>query len=132
VRFLKTPRQLLIPIIIVIAAVGSFSINYNMIDLYVILILGVVGYVLRKLDFSLASLLVGLVLGPLIEKYFREGMFISGGDPLYFVSTPISAGIWIVVVAVLLGGGIVQVLRRQRAARRARTGVTESILLSDD
>jgi putative tricarboxylic transport membrane protein len=131
VRFLKTPRQLLIPIIIVIAVIGSFSINNNMLDVYVIIILGVVGYVMRKLDFSLASLLVGLVLGPLIEKYFREGMFISGGELGYFISTPIAASIWALVVLVMLGGPLVQYVRSRRSAK-APTGVTEEILLSDD
>jgi putative tricarboxylic transport membrane protein len=127
VRFLKTPRQILIPIIVVIAMIGSFSINNNMIDVYVIAVMGVVGYVLRKLDFSLASMLVGLVLGPLIEKYFREGMFISGGELSYFVSTPISASMWALVVLVLLGSSVVRLVRRGR-----RTGdVPEEILLSD-
>jgi len=121
VNVLRTPRYMLIPIVILVACVGSYSLNYNMIDIYVIMIFGIVGYMLRKFGFSLASLLVGLVLGPLIEKYFSQGLFISGGDPLYFVSSPIAAGIWIVVFLAMIGSGGWKLVRR--ISRRDRQSV---------
>lgn len=113
VRFLKTPRYILVPLIILVACIGSFSINSNMIDIYTIAIFGVVGYIMRKLDFNLASLLVGVVLGPLIEKYFREGMFISGGDVSYFVSTPISITIWVIIAVLVVASPVFKLVKRR-------------------
>jgi putative tricarboxylic transport membrane protein len=115
VRLLKTPTHYLIPIIIVLAVIGSYSINSNFIDIHIMLVMGIVGYVLRKLDFSLASLLVGLVLGPLIEKYFVQGMLIHGGDiSMMFLASPISITIWIIVGLVLLGGVLGALLPKRR------------------
>ncbi|GAA1224588.1 tripartite tricarboxylate transporter permease [Pseudonocardia alaniniphila] len=114
VRVLRTPRYVLIPLIIVIAMIGAFSYQNNLIDIYIVLGAGVLGYVLRKLGFSLASMLVGLVLGPLIEKYLLQGLYLGSGDPLYFVSTPIAAVMWALVVIVVVGGALVPTIRRLR------------------
>jgi putative tricarboxylic transport membrane protein len=118
VRMLSTPLHILIPIIVVIALIGSFSINNNMIDIRIMLVMGLVGYLMRKLDFSLPSLLVGMVLGPLIERYFLQGMYQARGDLLYFFSSPIALTIWMVVIAVLLSGFITPWLKRRSQAFR--------------
>jgi putative tricarboxylic transport membrane protein len=99
---------------VLIAAIGSFSIANNIIDVRLMVAVGILGYVLRKLNFSLASLLVGLVLGPLIEKYFMQSMFISRGDPMYLFSSPIAIGVWALVALVLIGGMFTPLLRRRR------------------
>lgn len=105
VKMLKTPMHFMIPIIIVLAVIGAYSIHSNFIDIHIVLIMGIVGYFLRKFDFSLASLLVGLVLGPLIEKYFTQGMLIHAGDfGGMVVASPISITIWIIVALALFGG----------------------------
>lgn len=115
VKLLKTPMHFMIPIIIVLAIIGSYSIHSNFIDIHIVLIMGLVGYVLRKFDFSLASLLVGLVLGPLIEKYFIQGMLIHAGDVGGMVTaSPISIGIWVVVLVALLGGLIKPLLPKRK------------------
>lgn len=118
VRVLQTPQYLLAPMVILIGFIGVFGLHNNMLDLRVALIFGVVGYLLRKLGFSLASLLVGFILGGMIEKYLREGLFISSGDPMYFVTSPIAAGIWIIVTLLVVLTGVFQFGRR-RAARVA-------------
>ncbi|MHA6616310.1 tripartite tricarboxylate transporter permease [Pseudonocardia sp. DLS-67] len=112
VRVLRTPRHVLVPLIVVIAMIGAFSYQNNMIDIYVVLAAGVLGYVLRKLGFSLASLLVGLVLGPLIEKYLVQGLYLGAGDPWYFVSTPLAGAMWAVVVLVVVAGAVSSKVRR--------------------
>lgn len=112
---LKTPIHYLIPVIIVLAVTGCYSINSNFIDIHIVLVTGIVGYILRKLDFSLASLLVGLVLGPLIEKYFVQDMLIEGGDPTaMFTAGPVSITIWAIVALTLLGGTINALLPKSR------------------
>lgn len=118
VRVLQIRRHFLIPIIIIVAMIGAFSVSNNMINMQLVLVLGIVGYLLRKYNFSLASFLVGVVLGPLIEKYFMQGMFIGRGDIGYFVASPIAATIWILVGVVIVGGFFWPIIRRARARRR--------------
>lgn len=111
IRLLRTPRYILVPLVLVLGVVGSYSLNYNMIDVYTMLGMGLLGYLLRKLDLSLASFLIGFVLGPMIEKYFVQGIFMGLGDPMYFVSSPIAAGIWGLTALVLVGGLVSNILR---------------------
>lgn len=106
VKVLRTPMHYMIPVIILLAVIGAYSIHSNFIDIHWVLIMGVVGYVLRKLDFSLASLLVGLVLGPLIEKYFIESMLMGAGDPAFVFLDPIALTIWIIVLLVIVGSAV--------------------------
>lgn len=128
VSILRTPRYILVPIVVLLAVGGSFSVNNNMIDVRIMLVMGVVGYVLRKLDFSLASFLIGFVLGPLIEKYFMQGLTLGRGDPGYFVSSPIAAGMWIFVGLVLIAG----LLRGPIARRSRRIRELAEMKLQDD
>lgn len=115
VRVLRTPMHYMIPVIILLAVIGAFSVHSNFIDVHWVLIMGVVGYVLRKLDFSLASLLVGLVLGPLIEKYFIQAMLMSRGDVMsIFVSSPIAMVIWGIVLLAVAGSSLLPLFRRRR------------------
>jgi putative tricarboxylic transport membrane protein len=81
------------------------------------LVMGVVGYVLRKLNFSLASLLVGLVLGPLVEQYFVQSMLLTGGDVSETVfASGISIAVWVMVAVAVLAGPLLSVTKRRRAA----------------
>jgi len=111
IRLLRTPRYILVPMVVVLGVVGSYSLNYNMIDVWTMFGMGLLGYLLRKLDLSLASFLIGFVLGPMIEKYFVQGIFMGLGDPMYFVSTPIAASIWGITGLVLVGGLIFNLVR---------------------
>lgn len=115
VKMLKTPMHYLIPAIMVLAVIGAYSVNSNYVDIHIVLVMGAVGYFLRKFDFSLASLLVGLVLGPLIEKYFTQGMLIYAGNfGDMMAASPISIGIWVVVLLSLFGGLIKFVLPKRK------------------
>ncbi|BBK33942.1 putative tricarboxylic transport membrane protein [Stella humosa] len=114
VSMLRVPRHIFLPIIVVIAVIGSYGVGNSMVDVYVLVLLGVVGYLLRKLDFQLAPMVIGLVLGPLIEKHLREGLFMSDGDLMVFVESPIALSIWAMVALVMVGGTLVPILRRRR------------------
>ena len=115
VSMLRIPRHIFLPIIVVIAVIGSYGVGNSMVDVYVLVLLGVVGYLLRKLDFQLAPMVIGLVLGPLIEKHLREGLFMSDGDVWVFVESPIALTIWAMVALVLAGSALAPLLRRRRA-----------------
>ena len=73
-----------------------------MLDVGMLLVVALIGYILRKLEFQLAPMVVGLVLGPLIEKHMREGLFMSLGEVSVFYTSPIAIVIWILVIAVML------------------------------
>lgn len=117
VSVLRVPKHIFLPVILLLATVGSYSVNNSMLDVYVLLVVGVVGYVLRKFDFKLAPLVVGLVLGPEIEKHMREGLYMSLGAPSVFWSSPIAIGIWIVVLLVLLSPLLNAAVNRARGIK---------------
>jgi putative tricarboxylic transport membrane protein len=86
-RMLTIPQHFLTPLIAILAFVGIYSIVGNPFDLYLIVGLGVFGWVLRKLDFALAPVILGFVLGALFENNLRRALSISGGDWSILVST---------------------------------------------
>ncbi len=102
VSLLRIPSHILLTMILLVAVIGSYSVRNSMLDVYVLLFIGVIGYVFRKLDFQLAPLVVGVVLGPLIEKHMREALFMNRGDLLVYISSPIAVVIWILVILVMV------------------------------
>ncbi|UJW87541.1 tripartite tricarboxylate transporter permease [Devosia sp. SL43] len=106
VKMLSIPYRALFPAIVLFACIGCFSINQNIYDVYAIAFFGVVGYVLIRFGCEPAPLLLGFVLGPLLEEHLRRAMIISRGDATIFVTRPISAtllglALLAVIVAVL-------------------------------
>ncbi len=113
VKLLTIPYRMLFPAIIAFACIGTFSINLNAFDIYSIAVLGFIGYVLIKLDCEPAPLLLGFVLGPLLEEHLRRAMIISRGDPMTFIERPISAGLLAVaVLAIVLS--LLPAIRKKR------------------
>ncbi|MFN8703048.1 MAG: tripartite tricarboxylate transporter permease, partial [Rhodospirillales bacterium] len=106
------PAYILLPTILMMAIIGSYSLRNIMFDVSLLLGLGILGYMLRKLEFQLAPLVVGVVLGPMIEKHFREGLYMSQGDLSVFWSSPITIGIWSVVFIVVALGGMSRLWKR--------------------
>ena len=92
--------SLLFPAILVFCAVGVFSINKSLFDVYLMVGFGVTGYVLRRLDCEPAPLLLGFILGPMMEEYLRRAMLLSAGDTTVFFTRPLSLAF--LVVSVLL------------------------------
>ena len=88
VRMLSVPYNVLFPAIIGFACIGCYSINLNVFHIYAIAFFGIVGYVLVKLGCEPAPLLLGFVLGPLLEEHLRRAMIISHGDPMVFLDAP--------------------------------------------
>src|SRR5688500_6658816 len=115
VRMLTIPYRILFPAIIAFAAIGTFSIALNPFDVFAIAMFGVLGYGLIKLGCEPAPLLLGFVLGPLLEDHLRRALIISRGDPSIFVSRPVSA----VLLAMALGALVLAVLPAIRARREA-------------
>lgn len=114
VRLLRVKNHFLFPTILGFSAIGVYSIGNNPFDLFVMAFFGAFGYLLNKLNCEPAPLLLGFVLGPMLEEYMRRSMILSGGDWMVFLERPISASLlvlsFIVLVIVLMPG-----VRRRRA-----------------
>jgi len=115
VKLLTVPYRWLFPSIILFCCIGNYSVSNNPFDVYLCAALGVLGYVLAKLECEPAPLLLGYVLGPLLEENLRRALLISRGDPTVFFTRPISLAFMIATVLIL----VVMVVP---AARRKRYG----------
>ena len=93
VSILRVPYHLLYPGIIFFICIGVFAVNYSYFDVASVLVIGVIGYGLRLLDFHPAPLLIGFILGPMLEEYFRRAMLLARGDITVILQRPISGTI---------------------------------------
>jgi putative tricarboxylic transport membrane protein len=91
VRLLRVPYRMMFPAILIFCNIGNYSINNAPFDVGMTAVFALLGYLLLKLDFEPAPMLLGYVLGPLMEENLRRAMLIARGDPMTFVSRPISA-----------------------------------------
>jgi putative tricarboxylic transport membrane protein len=99
---LRIPFAILTPLIVVVCAVGSYAVHNNMIDVWYMLIFGVVGYVFKKLDYPLAPMVLALVLGDMAENALRQSLIMSQGSLAIFFMRPISGVITAVAILFFL------------------------------
>ena len=90
VKVLKVPYYILFPMILLLCVVGVYSVNNSVIDIYLMILFGLFGYLMRKLDLELAPLIMAFILGPILETALRQSLSISGGSFSIFFSRPIS------------------------------------------
>ena len=102
VSLLKVPYRLLFPAIMVFSAIGIFSLNNSPFELYLTAVFGLIGFMWMKLDCPPAPMLLGFVLGPMLEENLRRALVISRGDPTVFVTRPISLAFVIATVLILI------------------------------
>ena len=95
VQLLRVPYRWLFPAILVFCCIGVYSINNNVWDVWIAIFFGFAGYVFGKLGCETAPLVLGFILGPMMEENLRRAMLLSRGDPSVFVSSPISCGLLI-------------------------------------
>lgn len=98
VQLLRVPYRWLFPAILVFCCIGVYSINSNVWDVWIAIFFGFAGYVFGKLGCETAPLVLGFILGPMMEENLRRAMLLSRGDPSVFVSSPISCGLLIAAV----------------------------------
>lgn len=115
VTILRIPYKLLYPAILMFVTMGVYSINSNVFDIYVVAALGVLGYLLVALRFELIPLVIGFVLGPLLEEHLRRALLLARGDPMVFLDRPISAA-FLAVSMILLLLPLVRILLRRSVA----------------
>ncbi|MCA3181570.1 MAG: tripartite tricarboxylate transporter permease [Burkholderiaceae bacterium] len=117
VQILRVPREIVMPIVFVLCVLGAYSIGQRLFDVYVMLVVGVVCFLLRRRGFPVAPFVLGLVLGDIVDKSLRRGLVLSDGSLLPFFTRPISAVLAAVVLAMLLAQ--VPAVRRLFARRGA-------------
>jgi TctA family transporter len=116
VRLLSVPYRLLYPAILLFCVIGVYGINTNMAQLVVMAIFAVFGYVLMKFGCEPAPMVLGFILGPLMEENLRRSLVISRGDPIVFVERPISAVLLIMTAAAIAVIVLPQIRRTREQA----------------
>ena len=94
VRLAQVRTSLLFPVVVMFCIVGSYAFNQNMVDVYVMLIFGVVGYLMRKFGFPLSTLIIGFIVTPLLERSFRQSLVVSRDNWEIFFNSPVTWVLW--------------------------------------
>jgi putative tricarboxylic transport membrane protein len=113
VSLLRVPYKLLFPAIVALCCIGAYSVSNSYFDIWLILLFGLIGYFFIKIGVEPAPLVLGFVLGPLLEENFRRAMLISSGDMTVFVERPIS-GVLLALSLALLAALLVPAIRSRR------------------
>jgi putative tricarboxylic transport membrane protein len=113
VRLCMVPYHLLYPAILVFCAIGVFSLSNSEFDIYLMALFGFLGYVFGKLECEPAPMLLGMILGPMMEEHLRRALILSRGDPTIFLRRPISL-IILIVSAVALVAALLPAIRAKR------------------
>jgi len=122
---MRIPYAILTPFIVLISVIGAYSLNNSMLDVFITIIFGLVGYWLRKMKYPLAPLVVAIVLGDSTEKTLRQSLIASGGNPLILVQWPI-ATILMALAVILLLLPIIRAIRSR--GRRADAAIDKDTL----
>jgi len=114
VRLLKIPYSILFPFIFLFCLIGAYTVGNNVQDIYIMILFGILGYLMKKYDYEPAPLVLAFVLGPMFENAFRQSLIISGGSPLIFLTRPIAAIFVGIAFILLISPLALRVIGRQR------------------
>ena len=115
---LRLPQYLLMGLILLLCLVGTYSVNNSILDLYILIGMGGVGYFLRKLKFDMAPLILALVLGPMMEKTLRQSLFMARGEVWQIIARPIPIVLYSMAVAVIVLPFLYRMVKKQSKTRR--------------
>jgi len=115
---MRVPYAIITPLIVLISIIGAYALNNSMLDVFITVVFGLIGYWLRKMKYPLAPLVVALVLGDQAEKTFRQSLIASGGNPLVFVSGPLAATLLAISALMLFYPVCARWIAQRRAAHR--------------
>lgn len=113
VKILKIPYKILFPLILMFCLIGVYSVSNSVFDIYIMLIFGIVGYLMKKFEYEGAPLVLAFVLGPMMENNLRKSLIMSQGDFSIFFTRPLAA-ISLIISIVLLLFPLIPWLRRKR------------------
>jgi len=118
------PNEIIVAVILVISLLGSFAIRYLMEDVIISLVFGVLGYVMLKGGFTPIPLLLGLVLGEMVERNYHQALKISRGSYAIFYSSPICKILIALTILSLAAPYLGSALEKLKKGKRKRTGIT--------
>ena len=121
-RVLAMPFTMLAPIIFVLCMVGVYATTDRMFDVWLMLLFGIVGYLMRKLNYPVAPAVLAIVLGPLAERSMRQSLIGSQGDFTVFIERPISLTCLLIAFALILYPFVSRIIRKRREARAGGSG----------
>ena len=115
VKLLRVPYVILFPLILLFCLIGSYTADNKLMDIYIMIVFGFVGYMLRKYRYEAAPLVLAFVLGPMFEDALRQSLIISEGSPAIFLTRPIS-GVTMALTVLLLLSPLIPKIRKKREA----------------
>lgn len=118
-RLIMVPTSFIVPTVLLLSFVGIYSVSNSFFNVGVLLGAGILGYVVRKLGYSIAPLSIGFVLGPILEDSLRQSLVIADGSFAVFFSTPIGLGIYAVLALTFAWGPVVSWVRSRRLRNAA-------------
>ena len=116
---LRTPNWLLVPGILAVSTVGVYSVHATTFDLTLMAVFGVLGYLLRKQGVPMAPLILGFVLGEMMEQNLRRALSITNGDVGILIESPISKGLWLIAVLMVVVPPLLRLRRRRQTEQAA-------------
>jgi putative tricarboxylic transport membrane protein len=119
IQILKIPYRVLFPLILVFCAVGSFSINNSLFDVYMMIVFGVIGFLMKRYGFEPAILVLAFVIGPILEQNLRQSLLLGDGSFTIFLTRPISAVLIFVSLCLVVSSAIPAIARKRRAIAAA-------------
>lgn len=112
IKILRIKNYLLMPLILLICIVGAFSINNSFLDVWVLIGMGIIGYFLTKAGFNMTPLILGLILGPLMEEKLIMSLMMTRGNIFDILARPLTATIFVVCIIVLITPYLIRLIKR--------------------
>ncbi|TFG82776.1 MAG: transporter [Spirochaetales bacterium] len=103
VKVLQVPRQKLMPIVFILCVVGSFALQARLFDVGIMIVFGILGYILREMEYPMAPLVLGIILGDILDKNLRRALILSDGDIVPFFTRPICLVLFLLTMFIVLG-----------------------------
>ncbi|WP_104134726.1 MULTISPECIES: tripartite tricarboxylate transporter permease [unclassified Cryobacterium] len=125
VKILQIPRPYLYAGILVFAGLGAFSLNFTPVDVGILLVVGVLGFFMRRYGYPIAPMVVGLILGPIFENQLRRSLAISQGDPTALIASPIAATVYVSLIVIFALSYWMK--RRQRVMESERVSEDDAV-----
>ena len=127
VHLLRIPYAYLYPLIIMFCIIGVYEVNHSIVDVWIMLIMGVVGYLLKKFSFDTAPLVLGLVIAPIFEMSLRQSLIMSDGNWTIFLTRPIAATLMVAAAGMLVASAVSMLsARRDWRAKMAQEAGEET------
>jgi len=111
VKILQTPKNLLMPIILILCIIGAYGVDNSVTDVWIMMIAGIAGYILDKLHFSTTPMVLALVIGPMMESALRQSLLISQGSINIFIEQPIALVLLIISLLVIIMPMMIKLLK---------------------